>query len=355
MNTVATTQPRSFRDLITSEKYKGELQKALPTGVSVDRVAKIVLSALNRTPALLECTALSTYQATVECATLNLWPGPLGHVYLVSRNNKIRDPNGERWEKQLQAMVGFRGMMELAYRSGLVRPGSFAAMPVYEGDHFEYEHGSTPYLKHKPAIQKRGSVIAFYAICTPAGDGAVPIFHVMPKEDIDAIKARSSSKDRNGNVVGPWVTDYNEMGCKTVVRRLWKYLPSSITERFADVIERDQEREFDFAKEVNGTVVPDSKPAKMRGGEDAEPSYDEEPPIQVDHGDDAGEPLTVENVTNRIEEIIAEIGDERGTELAKAINAEFKVKSVKGLGAAQIPVYLDRLNEAFGEVKAEAK
>ncbi len=44
----------------------------------------------------------------------------------------------------------------------------------------------------------------------------------MTKPEIDAIRKRSRASGS-----GPWVTDYAEMARKTVVRRLFKYLPAS--------------------------------------------------------------------------------------------------------------------------------
>jgi len=101
------------------------------------------------------------------------------------------------------------------------------------------------------------------------------------------------------------------------------------------------------------TDLPDPKPALLRGGDVGSPD-DTAPPIHVDRGDDDNsEPLTIENIRNRIEEIIEFLGEERGEALAVAINKEFNVKAIKYLGAAQIPLYIDRLNEAFAEAKAQ--
>jgi recombination protein RecT len=53
-------------------------------------------------------------------------------------------------------------------------------------------------------------------------DGGVQ-FDVMSRAEVDGIRARSKSADN-----GPWVTDYAAMALKTVVRRLFKFLPVSI-------------------------------------------------------------------------------------------------------------------------------
>jgi recombination protein RecT len=53
-------------------------------------------------------------------------------------------------------------------------------------------------------------------------DGGVQ-FDVMSRAEVESIRARSKSADN-----GPWVTDFAAMAVKTVVRRLFKFLPVSI-------------------------------------------------------------------------------------------------------------------------------
>jgi hypothetical protein len=135
-------------------------------------------------------------------------------------------------------MLGYRGMVELAYRSGHIEPGSFQASAIYEHDEFDYGFGTDSFIKHKPKLLgERGQLLGFYAVCRPKG--ARPVFDVMRKDEVDAIRGRSKAGDR-----GPWVTDYNAMGCKTVLRRFWKMLPSAVTEKYADLVERDTDNEF---------------------------------------------------------------------------------------------------------------
>jgi recombinational DNA repair protein RecT len=69
----------------------------------------------------------------------------------------------------------------------------------------------------------------------------------MTKDEVDSIKQRS----RAGSS-GPWVTDYNEMGKKTVFRRLTKWIPLSAEIR--DAYERDADG-LDVAQEPLRKVV----------------------------------------------------------------------------------------------------
>jgi recombination protein RecT len=74
-------------------------------------------------------------------------------------------------------------------------------------------------------------------------DGACQ-FEVMGKNDVDAIRGRSKSANS-----GPWVTDYDQMAKKTVIRRLIKYLPISIEAARAVAIE-DKHDGFDSSSIV---------------------------------------------------------------------------------------------------------
>jgi recombination protein RecT len=93
-----------------------------------------------------------------------------------------------------------------------------------------------------------------YAVAKLSGGGVQ--FEVMSKAQVDSIRRRSKS----GNS-GPWVSDYVEMARKTVVRRLFKYLPVSVELVKALEIQAAAESgEFEQAEitiEVESDAVPD--------------------------------------------------------------------------------------------------
>jgi recombinational DNA repair protein RecT len=66
-------------------------------------------------------------------------------------------------------------------------------------------------------------------------------FEVMNKEQILAIRDRSSAKTKDGNIVGPWKTDEAEMWRKTVVRRASKYMPLSTEAQRAVAVDNQAE------------------------------------------------------------------------------------------------------------------
>ncbi|MDN8056334.1 recombinase RecT [Burkholderia multivorans] len=209
------------------ESQKATLAAVLPSHVSPDRMLKIALGALRTTPKLMECTVESLMGAVVQCSQLGLEPNtPLGHAYLIPFEKKKKV--GGEWvtEKvETQIVIGYKGLIDLARRSGQVV--SIAAHAVYEHDHFDYAFGLDEKLEHKPAMSARGRVIAFYAVAKLVGGGHA--FEVMSAEQVNEIRDASQNykfaRDKEKTV---WGQHYEEMGRKTVLRRLFKYLPVSI-------------------------------------------------------------------------------------------------------------------------------
>lgn len=198
---------QTIRDLL--EKAKPKLAEVLPRHLTPDRLIRIACAATSRNRQLLACTPQSLLLAVMNAAQLGLEAGsPLGSAYLV--------PYGDT----CQLIVGYRGLIELARRSGQI--ASIEAQVVHDNDEFICERGFNPVLRHIPCWKgDPGDMYAAYAIAKLT-DGSSQV-EVMTKAQIDAIKNRS----RAGRS-GPWVTDYSEMARKTVVRRLCKYLPLSV-------------------------------------------------------------------------------------------------------------------------------
>jgi recombination protein RecT len=229
--------------------YQGEIQRALPSHMTADRMARIVTTEIRKVPKLLGCNVGSLFGAVIQCSQLGLEPGGgLGHAYLIPYGNEC------------QLIIGYRGMIDLARRSGQIV--SLAGEAVYANDLFEYELGLEPKLKHVPAQGERGALTHVYAVAKLVGGGFE--FKVMSASDVDKIRKRSRASSS-----GPWVTDYDQMAIKTVIRRLFKYLPVSIELQRAVTLdeagERGEQRLDDVITGVFSTMESDnpaSEPAE---------------------------------------------------------------------------------------------
>ena len=205
-----TNEKKTMQQYIKS--MEGEIAKALPSVITPERFTRIVLSALSVNPKLGDCTPQSFLAAMMNSAQLGLEVNtPLGQAYVLPYQNK------GRLEAQLQ--IGYRGLIELAYRSDEVK--IVDANIVYENDEFECEYGLEPKLKHKPAWKKRGEPVCVYAYFTTKSGGFG--FEVMSMDDIRAHAEKYSKAYSSG--YSPWKTNFEEMAKKTVLKRVLKYAP----------------------------------------------------------------------------------------------------------------------------------
>lgn len=204
----ASKQPKGIRSLIKS--MEGEIAKALPSVITPERFTRITLSALSTNPNLSECSANSFLAAMMTAAQLGVEPNtPLGQAYLIPYRNHGR--------LECQFQLGYKGLIDLAYRSGEVK--MIQAHTVYENDDFTYELGLEPKLHHIPAKSDRGAPIFFYAVFHTKDDGYG--FEVMSIEDVQTHAQKYSKSYGNG----PWQTNFEEMAKKTVLKRVLKYAP----------------------------------------------------------------------------------------------------------------------------------
>jgi recombination protein RecT len=217
---VTASKKDKIRDLL--EARKDEIKKMLPKHLPVDRLLKVAQVAATTTPALAECDIPSLIGAIGQCAQMGLEPNTvLGHAYLVPFNTKRKGVDGsDKWVKSVQVIIGYKGLIDLARRSGQIV--SIAAHEVCQNDHFELVYGLDEKLEHKPALVDRGDVIGFYSVAKLVGGGYA--FEFMSVQQIQDIMKSSQSK----GAYGPWKEHFIEMGRKTVIRRIAKYLPLSI-------------------------------------------------------------------------------------------------------------------------------
>lgn len=217
-------KPKTIATLLTDPHVKQQMALALPKHMTADRLARIALTEVRKTPKLAQCDQMSFLGAIMQCAALGLEPGgALGHCYLIPFDNKKQN------RTDVQFIIGYRGMLDLARRSGQIV--SLEARAVHQKDHFEVELGLDSKIVHKPnwTAADRGPLTFVYAVAK-LKDGGVQ-FDVMSRAEIEAIRNESQGyktavRFKNDNT--PWIQHFEPMALKTVIRRLFKYLPVSI-------------------------------------------------------------------------------------------------------------------------------
>lgn len=223
-------QQDSVKTLV--ERMKPAIEKALPSHIGKERFARIALTTLRQNPKLMKCDQSSLLGSIMQAAQLGLEPNLLGSCYII--------PYG----KEATFIIGYRGMIDLARRSGNIK--SIYAHEVCENDEFSYEYGLYPDLQHKPAVEDRGKMIGVYGVAH-FKDGGYQ-FEFMPVEEIE--KRRSKSPSANASH-SPWKSDYEEMAKKTVIRHMFKYLPVSVEREIY------QDYGFDVDKDEKAHKVDD--------------------------------------------------------------------------------------------------
>jgi phage RecT family recombinase len=180
---IAKVEPkRDALSLVASQirGRKAQLAEELPRHLTPERMLALAVGEFRRNPQLNQCSPASLISAIVDAGRLGLEVDHnLGRAYLVPRRDK---------ERGLEAtlIVGYKGLLDLAYRSGMVAAIDTAA--VYEGDKFYYVLGLTPELKHRPRTDDRGDAKLTHAYAVARLQTGSAIFEVMTRGEIEEIR-----------------------------------------------------------------------------------------------------------------------------------------------------------------------
>jgi recombination protein RecT len=235
---VTTTQtPKTLKAWLQTDTIKSEIAKVLPKHMTAERMARVAINALTRTPKLNECTQESFFRCLLDLSQWGLEPNG-------------RDAHLIPYGKECTLILDYKGLATLAYRSGKVK--LIHSDVIREGDIFFYslgevrEHVSWAWRTDAEKPEQPGKVIGAYCLVKMEGD--VVKCEVMTMDEVLAIKSRS----RSGNS-GPWQTDFNEMAKKTVFRRVSKWLP--LSPELVDAMQKDDDRIVEGVVQSSRTIT----------------------------------------------------------------------------------------------------
>jgi recombination protein RecT len=241
-------QGGGFQAMIQQEfkKIFPAVQSMVPKHMTPERLMRVSLAAISRTPKLASCTPESIVGAVTACAVMGLEPNLIGHAYLVPFwNNSTRS-------FEAQFVIGYKGAIELVRRTGEV--SKINAIDVYENDFFYYEFGDSEKLIHVPLEMveikaamdskfaeyvkgypryingipsERGNIVGHYSTYQ-LKDGSSGFYSMTSKEALAYAKKFSKSKTKSGELFGPWVDHFDSMAKKTCIKEMVKYMPISI-------------------------------------------------------------------------------------------------------------------------------
>lgn len=268
MTRPALPSPAMVRDRVT--KLTPQFARALPPGLSADRFARVVLTAIQQNADLLLCTEDSLWGACMKAAQDGLLPdGREGAI--VPRYNKDLRAKEAHW------MPMVAGLIAKAKRKGSV--ASLVAHVVYQGEEFEVLLGDEERIVHRRDMNlvKRGKEVGVYAIATMK-DGTKER-EPMTWEQVEQVRGAS----QGGGTSGPWKTWPEEMARKSCIRRLSKRLPGldDGDDELRRAVERVDEL-YDFGK-------PPAPALPSPGGTSGAPAISHEATIEWDMNEGAVE------------------------------------------------------------------
>lgn len=241
---------RQIRDM--EEQFK----LAMPRGMEAAQLVRDAMTVLSANPKLAECEPRSVLGALMTCAQLGLRPGVLGQAWVIPFKGKG------------QLVIGYQGLIALAQRSGNI--ASISARIVYAADLFEYEFGLDERLVHRPHRGgDRAAAVAYYCVVKTRAGGTM--WDVLERADAERHRDRfAMARNRDGQVIGPWVDHFDSMALKTVIMRVLKLAPRST----------ELQQMFRVDESFRLDVSPQADPADVStvdlGTEDEEQIHDAE-------------------------------------------------------------------------------
>lgn len=209
---VATQQPKkTVSDIMAMPAMVSKLNAVWGNPYIAASFSSSLISIVNGNPKLRECDAMSVVGSAMVAATLQLQVVPtLGQCYIIPYGNKA------------QIQVGYLGLLQLCQRSGQFK--RILAVPVHDGELVSGDEFNEDWVFDK-SKKKSDTVIGYYAKFELI-NGFVKCAY-WTKEQVDNHAKKYSQAVQKG-WTSPWKTNYDEMGCKTVLKSILKYAPKSI-------------------------------------------------------------------------------------------------------------------------------
>ena len=273
----------SFGVMINSAGYKKLINSTLGDPKKATRFVTAISSAVATNPALKNCDAATIVSAGLLGETLNLSPSPqLGQYYLVPFN----DRKNNRTTAQFQ--LGYRGMLQLAQRSGEYK--RINAMAVKEGELLHYDPFNDEIeLQYIEDEEQREALptIGYFAMFEYHNGFRKVLYWSKAKMEQHAEKYSMGYKARKGYTF--WEKDFDAMGVKTMLRQLiskWGVMSLEMQKAYeADGGVVNQDGSIDYVDSVENAPQPEPVPVTAEVVQETpqpDPLPDEPPAVDDD-------------------------------------------------------------------------
>lgn len=233
-------ETKSLKDLLKDVNVKGRFQEIL--GKKAPAFMSSIISVTSQNSLLKKADANTVLSAAAIAATLDLPINPsLGMAYIVPYENKRE----RKHEAQFQ--IGYKGIIQLAIRSGLYH--RIEVNEVYEGE-LEVENRFTGEFSFgKRTSDTVTGYLAYFKLTT----GFEKMLY-MTKKEAEAHGKKYSATFRNDK--GLWVTDFDAMAKKTVLKQLLsKFGIMSIDMQRAQVFDQSVTKDAVYKDNIEETNI----------------------------------------------------------------------------------------------------
>ena len=213
-NSLANRQTKTgLTAYLTQDAVKKQINSVVG-GKNGTRFISSIISAVQTTPALQECTNSSILSAALLGEALNLSPSPqLGQFYMVPFDNK------KKGVKEAQFQLGYKGYIQLAERSGYYK--KLNAFAIKEGELIRYDPLNEEVeveLIEDDVVREETPAMGYYAMFEYE-NGFRKIMYWSKKKMLSHAEKYSQAFKRNG---GAKSLELLEQG-KIPEKDLWKY------------------------------------------------------------------------------------------------------------------------------------
>lgn len=277
-NSLAKKQKMGLTAYLTQDAVKNQINSVVG-GKNGTRFVSSIISAVQTTPALQECTNPSILSAALLGEALNLSPSPqLGQFYMVPFDNK------KKGCKEAQFQLGYKGYIQLAIRSGYYKKLNVLAIKEGELVHYDpLEEVVEVNLIEDDILREEAPTMGYYAMFEYENGFRKTMYWSKKKMLAHAEKysfafyknggAKSLELLEQGNIPEKemwkyssfWFKDFDGMALKTMLRQLiskWGIMSVDLQkaiDKDMAVIQEDGSAEYVDNGDLEENVVADQE------------------------------------------------------------------------------------------------
>ena len=280
VNNSLVAKKQNFGTYLTGDAVKNRINQIVG-GKDGQRFITALTSAVTTNPALAECDQTTILSGALLGESLKLSPSPqLGQYYLVPFNDN------KRGCKVAQFQLGYKGMIQLAIRSGQYK--KLNVLAIKEGELIGYnplEEEIEVNLIDDEEKREKATTIGYYAMFEYLNGFRKTMYWSKAKMEAHAVQYSQGYKAKKGYTF--WEKDFDGMAFKTMLRQLiskWGIMSIEMQDAYTKdmgVIQQDGAVEYvdnEPFDEIKTETVIEERPetTKKASRRNAEPEPKEE-------------------------------------------------------------------------------